>query len=352
MPSRPRVRWAYSRNPGLVLAILSVAVGLGFVLNSCSLMQAIFPPTPPQPRPFNHEAHTVRGISCADCHEGAEKEVKAGMPSKAFCMNCHEDLDKEKDKPLEKKVAWFLGEDGEPRWAAFGRQNEEIKFSHAAHAGKTACIACHSGMDKNTGLIPQGPQRMNACVSCHQEKAPAKMECLACHTTIDKSRKPENHFQLWTKLHGACARQGGEVATSNNCSLCHQQNSCTTCHQTVPPQDHTNFWRHKAHGISAGLDRARCSTCHTSDSCSSCHKVTAPLSHTAGWNAPRSGHCTGCHLPVQSSGSCAVCHKGTPGHASSPPKPVWHSAAMNCTACHGATLKHPNNGDNCNACHR
>jgi hypothetical protein len=87
----------------------------------------------------------VRGISCADCHEGTEKEAKAGMPSKAFCMNCHDDLDKEKDKPLEKKVAWFLDGSGEPQWADFGRQKEEIKFSHAAHAGKTAASPATPG---------------------------------------------------------------------------------------------------------------------------------------------------------------------------------------------------------------
>lgn len=352
MRSKPRVRWVSWQNPGLVIVIASALAGAAVVLSSCGFLQAILPSSAPPPRPFNHEAHSVRGISCTDCHEGAEKEAKAGMPSKAFCMNCHEDLDKEKDKPLEKKVAWFLDESGEPLWATFGRQKEEIKFSHAAHAGKTACVGCHAGMDKNTGLIPQGPQRMTSCIACHLEKAPAKRECSVCHKSIDQTRKPENHFQLWTKSHGMCARQGAEAATANSCSLCHTQNSCTMCHQTVPPQDHNEFWRIKSHGFSAGLDRSRCSTCHTTDYCTSCHKVAAPMSHTAGWNAPREGHCKSCHVPVQTSGSCAVCHKTTPGHALSPPKPSWHTANMVCTSCHGATLKHPDNGDNCNACHR
>lgn len=352
MPSKPRVRWVTWREPGLVIVPVCVVIGFGVILSSCGLLQAVFPPAAPAPRPFNHEAHTVRGISCIDCHEGAEKEAKAGMPTKAFCMNCHDDLDKEKDKPLEKKVAWFLGEDGEPRWSAFGRQKDEIKFSHGAHAGKAACTDCHAGMDKNTGLLPQGPQRMASCVACHQEKAPAKMDCLACHTTIDRSRKPENHAQLWSKQHGACARAGAEAATVNNCSLCHQQNSCTACHQTVPPEDHNNYWRLKAHGFAAGIDRGRCSTCHTTDSCTACHKVTAPISHGAGWNAPRNDHCKSCHVPVQASGGCAACHKDTAGHPTSPPKPAWHTAGMNCAACHGSSLKHFNPGDNCNSCHR
>jgi hypothetical protein len=80
----------------------------------------------------------------------------------------------------------------------------------------------------------------------------------ACHTSIDRTRPSENHFQLWTKRHGTCAREGAAAATANSCTLCHQPNACTTCHQTVMPEDHNNFWRLKAHGIASGLDRSRC----------------------------------------------------------------------------------------------
>jgi hypothetical protein len=341
------------RDPGLVIVTLCAAGLIWTVATSCSLIRFLSPSPAPQPRPFNHEAHIVRGVSCADCHEGAEKEVKAGMPTKAFCMNCHEDLDKEKDKPLEKKVAWFLGPDGEPRWAWYGRQKDEVNFSHASHfQAKVACTSCHGGMDKDTGLIPRAPQRMSSCVACHETQAPAKRECSTCHTSIDRTRKPENHDQLWSKSHGACARAGAETATLNNCSLCHQQNSCTTCHQTALPEDHNNFWRLKAHGIASSLDRSRCTTCHRTDYCTSCHQVTAPLSHGPGWNAPRSDHCQSCHVPVQTSPGCAVCHKDSGGHPTSPPKPAWHTPGMNCVACHGPTLKHFNPGGNCNACHR
>ena len=352
MRSSARVRLVSWRDPGLVIVILC-AVGLVWtVATSCSLIGLLSPEPAPKPRPFNHEAHVVRGISCTDCHEGAEKEAKAGMPSKAFCMNCHDDLDKEKDKPLEKKVAWFLGKDGEPRWAWFGRQKDEVKFSHGSHhQAKVACAACHGAMDKDTGLVPRGPQRMSSCVSCHETQAPAKRECSVCHTSIDRTRKPENHDQLWSKTHGACSRTGAGVATVNNCSLCHQQNSCTTCHQTVLPEDHDNFWRLKAHGLVSGLDRSRCTTCHRTDFCTACHQVTAPMSHQAGWNPPRNNHCRSCHLPVQTTPSCGVCHRDAI-HPTAPPKPAWHTPAMNCLACHGPTMKHFNPGDNCNFCHR
>jgi hypothetical protein len=353
MRSEPAATWLSWRNPGLVLVGVSLAAGLAVVLSSCTLFQALYPPATPPPRPFNHEAHTVRGIGCADCHEGAEKEARAGMPSKAFCMNCHEDLDKEKDKPREKKVEWFLDEKGEVRWADFGTQKPDVKFSHASHAAKkVACTACHLDMDKNTGLIPHGPQRMSSCVACHQEKATAKLDCSTCHTEIDRTRKPDNHFQLWTKTHGSAAREGVAVATVNNCALCHQPQACTICHQTVPPEDHTEFWRLRAHGLTVALDRSRCQTCHTTDMCVRCHTVAEPVSHVGGWGATQEKHCFSCHLPLQTSGSCAVCHRDTAGHALAPPKPPWHTANMICRTCHAAALKHPDNGDNCNSCHR
>src|SRR5204863_9297004 len=124
MRSEPSLPWLTWRNPGLLLAGILLAGGLAVLLSSCTLFRAAFPAAPPKPRPFNHEAHIVRGVACADCHEGAEKEARAGMPAKAFCMNCHEELDKEKDKPIEKKVAWFQNDQGEIHWADFGKQKE------------------------------------------------------------------------------------------------------------------------------------------------------------------------------------------------------------------------------------
>jgi predicted CXXCH cytochrome family protein len=341
-------------SPGLWLSRL--VVGLSLAATSCTLFQALMPDPVAKPRPFNHEAHTVRGIGCVDCHEGGDAKdvVHVPMPTKTFCMTCHEDLDKDKDKPVEKKVAWFLDEKGDPRWATFGKQTADIKFSHAPHAaGKVDCLACHAGMDKNIGLLPKGGlQRMTACIACHQEKATTKLECSTCHQSIDRQHAPPNHQQLWTKTHGKCSRDGAQVATGNDCAMCHQQNACATCHNTVAPDDHTTFWRLRAHGVTSGLDRSRCSTCHQTDFCVRCHSTTAPVSHGAGWNAPRDNHCVNCHQPLATSQGCAVCHRDTPGHLSAPPKPVWHTAGMICLSCHAATMKHPNNGDNCNSCHR
>ena len=158
-----------------LLAFLFVVGGSWGIATSCSLMNAIVPSAAPPPRPFNHEAHLVRGLECADCHDKAEEEVQAGMPTREMCWLCHEELDEDPDKPREQKVAWFEDKSGEARWSAFEKQSEEVIFSHQVHADKkVTCLECHSGMDKNTGLVPGGIQRMSACQACHEEKAPAK----------------------------------------------------------------------------------------------------------------------------------------------------------------------------------
>ncbi len=333
----------YPRTRGKALVLGATIVALAA---ACA---ALFRPREAKPRPFNHAAHLERGLECISCHSGAEREAKAGMPSKELCNSCHEELDREPGRPREKTVAWFLDERGEPRWSEYTRQSSEIRFSHAAHAAKKVdCLACHSGMDKNTGIVPSVPQRMDSCVSCHR-----KDDCSTCHTGTARDRSPANHERGWQKLHGLCARQGRGSATANDCTLCHRSDSCVTCHQTKPPADHTNFWRHAGHGVAAKLDRERCRTCHQSDSCVACHQETAPRNHRGDWNAPRNRHCTSCHLPLSTqSGSCITCHKSTPGHDSAPAKPAWHNAAMNCRSCHTISLKHPDNGDNCNSCHQ
>ncbi len=320
---------------------------------SCTFFGSLWPSGAAAPRPFNHEAHIVRGPACADCHEKAEKEAVAGMPSKEFCMNCHEDLDKDPAKPLEKKVAWFLDPKGDPVWTAYTKQSPEIRFSHAAHAAKgVGCTSCHEGIDKDTGLVSGKLQRMASCTACHAEKAVAKNDCRTCHTQQDRLVPPKNHAQLWATMHGSAARVGGAFSTANQCALCHTNDACVTCHQTRMPRDHTEAWRHRPHGIAAGVDRQRCTVCHAADGCGRGHQETVPLSHGAGFGAPQNRHCTGCHLPVQQSAGCGVCHRSTPSHDASPPQPPWHTPAMNCRSCHAASLKHPDNGDNCAACHR
>jgi hypothetical protein len=273
------------------------------------------------------------------------------MPSKELCMGCHEEIDADPRRPLEQKVAWFLDAGGAPAWSAFTKQSEEVRFSHASHAAKkVSCAACHAEIEKSAGLLPGMAQPMSSCVACHERGARGKSACSDCHRVLDRTVAPPNHARMWMARHGEGSRTGRGAA--NDCAMCHQRNECSTCHQARAPADHTMFWRLRGHGAAASVSRERCATCHAGDSCDRCHQETAPLSHTGGWACPKNQHCTSCHLPLASSGSCAVCHRSTPGHGSAPARPAWHNASMNCRSCHASSLKHPDNGDDCNACHQ
>ncbi|HKS15828.1 MAG TPA: cytochrome c3 family protein [Planctomycetota bacterium] len=321
--------------------------------SSCAVWRSIVGESGPPPRPFNHLAHLDRGVDCLSCHEGADKLDLAGMPGKDLCMTCHEDIDKDPERPAEKKVAWFLDAKGEPAWSAFTKQSKEVLFSHGRHAGKgVACASCHEGIEKNTGLVPGMVQRMSSCVACHESSATSYNRCESCHSEITATTRPPNHDRIWKRMHGQASRMGAAAATANQCSMCHEKDSCASCHQAEAPENHNAFWRIRGHGIAATVDRMRCQTCHASDGCDRCHQETAPASHTAGWDCPRNRHCNGCHVPLQTSGSCFVCHKSTPGHDTAPPMPAWHNPSLNCRSCHAASLKHPDNGDRCISCHR
>jgi len=312
-----------------------------------------------------------RAFACRDCHDASAPGYAFGLPTceschrqvdaafvdrhvaqySADCFACHRQLE-----PFDHQVFPLTGRHAGVRCASCHAQQDFAQIS-------AECIACHRDPEIHAGLFGKD------CAACHTINGwlPARLskhdfpldhgsegeiDCATCHTRIDRWTPPENHRQLWTQLHGACSRQGAEAATANDCSMCHRKDSCTECHQTQPPRDHTEYWRIQAHGMAAGIDRSRCQTCHASDSCDRCHQSTAPRSHTAGFNAPGNRHCAGCHVPLQTSGGCFVCHKSTPGHDSAPPKPAWHTPAMNCRSCHAASMKHLDNGDNCNACHR
>ncbi len=181
------------------------------------------------------------------------------------------------------------------------------------------------------------------------------MGCAACHDDgRTRETRPPGHNSQWIRGHGEFIHQNG-FKTETYCTVCHNQSQCSRCHQQEAPRNHTEFWRLKGHGIAAGLDRASCFTCHHGvDSCQRCHATTAPLDHSAAWGAPSNRHCLGCHFPLTSAGAerCAVCHTGTPSHASAPPQPAnaLHISNANCQTCH-TPLRHPDNGMACAICH-
>ncbi|MBI2920842.1 MAG: cytochrome c3 family protein [Planctomycetes bacterium] len=324
---------------------------LTLLVGACGVTRLLGNSKPP-PRLFNHKKHvTDEGLECASCHNKATKEDGAGMPvSLKKCMLCHEGIDEQKGEG--RHLADLLGE--KPVWDLQLSQPEDIKFSHKRHVtdAGVACAECHKDIETNTAISPDMKLTMDDCMSCHTQKK-ASTECLTCHTEMRDDVPPPSHRLNWIRNHGPVIRTADDSNYENRCDLCHRQDHCTKCHQDEPPANHTNFWRLKGHSVSASVDRSRCATCHQDDSCDRCHQDTAPRSHTASWGSPKDRHCLSCHDNAGT--DCAFCHKeGTPSHLDAEDKPSWHTAGMNCRQCHGVTqpLPHPDNGDDCNACHK
>ncbi|OGQ07521.1 MAG: hypothetical protein A3G32_01195 [Deltaproteobacteria bacterium RIFCSPLOWO2_12_FULL_40_28] len=181
-------------------------------------------------------------------------------------------------------------------------------------------------------------------------------KCIDCHDDIKNTKvKPLNHDATWKREHGKFESQRYGFKNENVCSLCHTEAQCTKCHQQEAPQQHTEFWKQRGHGVFVGLDRSSCMTCHNdAQFCERCHRLTEPRSHTAGWGATTNRHCNSCHFPLTAAGGqqCAVCHAGTPSHNSTPSQPsdALHVTGANCAGCH-TSLRHPDNGMACTICH-
>ena len=67
-----------------------------------------------QPVAFPHNTHMKMGLSCIDCHIGADTRADAGIPSVTKCMLCHAKLGR--DKPEVKKVVEYANQKIEIPW--------------------------------------------------------------------------------------------------------------------------------------------------------------------------------------------------------------------------------------------
>ena len=295
---------------------------------------------------FSHAKHVgEEELECLDCHMGYEDD-DPGMPRERACMLCHEDIDSE--APPARRIENLFA-DGKFKVAAVNALDSEIKFSHLAHVtDEEGCADCHDAIIESDGVRPWMAITMEQCVSCHEAKG-ASTSCETCHEEIRADVPPPSHAAGWTEFHGQSVRNASHL-TANRCDTCHEESTCTTCHQEQPPANHTNYWRRRAHGLTARMDRQTCSACHEPSYCDRCHSNAVPQSHNGLWGSSKNTHCLNCHTSG-SQQSCSLCHlSGTPSHSLAPPKPPGHNPASNCRACH-LILPHADNGDDCNSCH-
>ena len=294
---------------------------------------------------FSHATHVLgEELECIDCHMDYEESDQPGMPVEDDCLLCHDPEDPELPPvPMDRFYA-----EGEILAARVGALPDEVVFSHQAHVtDEEGCLDCHAAVAGGERIQSWMAMDMDGCVDCHDEAGLAD-DCASCHAEIRLDASPWTHDGIWGKHHGLSVRDRSDL-TVDRCDLCHEESTCDSCHQENPPESHNSFWRRRAHGLTASMDRQSCAACHRQDYCDRCHREALPMTHRGPWGGSRNTHCYGCHL-TEADQSCFLCHDGTPSHAMAPPQPPGHDPASDCRSCH-VILTHVDKGDDCNLCH-
>jgi menaquinone reductase, multiheme cytochrome c subunit len=153
------------------------------ILAACSARA----PAPAQPIAFDHALHLRvhlddRALTCVDCHAGAERAARAGLPAITTCLRCHMRPQGDPPSAKERQVRALAGG---VRWVQVTRNPGHVYFSHRAHVtiAKLACAGCHGDVATWTAP-PIAPEarlvRMSGCLACHREQG-APTDCGACH---------------------------------------------------------------------------------------------------------------------------------------------------------------------------
>lgn len=296
---------------------------------------------------FSHETHVVgEEMECIDCHVDYEDSDATGVLDLEECLLCHEEVDQ--DLSADRRAGAFFV-DGAYQLTNASELDPEITFSHLQHVtDEQGCADCHEAVIESDGVKSWMAVDMQQCMDCHTETG-YSTACAACHQEIREDTAPESHAGAWDKQHGLTVRScSGQ--TVDRCELCHTEATCVICHQEEMPENHTNHWRRRAHGLTARMDRENCAACHGPDYCDSCHQSAVPQNHTGLWGSSRNTHCYGCHVS-DAEQSCFMCHHaGAPSHQLAPPQPPGHDPSSDCRSCH-LLMTHVDNGDDCNRCH-
>lgn len=133
----------------------------------------------PQPIAFSHRQHVEAGLKCADCHPGAAKSERAGLPAAASCLVCHRAI--RADSPEVRKLHDYQGKGGRIPWVRVYRVPEFVFFSHASHTqAGVACESCHGEVSKRDVLEKEVSTSMTACMNCHAARRVSN-DCHFCH---------------------------------------------------------------------------------------------------------------------------------------------------------------------------
>ena len=290
--------------------------------------------------------------ACMECH------TKSAAPNE--CATCHQEIRADKAPPSH--AAGWLGAHG--LVSPTGMGSTTAQSCDLCHSVPNDCQTCHTqtppashsrpDFQRTHGqalLSARGPEAQQRCDMCHHERR----DCDACHEKV----LPMSHRRNWMVRHGQVMR-GASTFEEARCAYCHvDEQFCERCHKIEAPRNHTMLFRNSTHGVIASIDRESCKTCHNTPFCIRCHEQSEPRSHKGQWAYCRNTHCAGCHVPITASQGCYVCHRTNPTHPTAPPQPPGHNPAWNCRGCHNAVggggakpLKHYDNGQACQSCHK
>lgn len=159
----------------LVLSLSASAIGLN---GDTKVKEVKFPvAVKSQPIPFSHKKHAF--ILCSNCHTGATRKERAGLPDTALCMMCHAAI-KAESKAIQTLRTYY--ESGKKvEWVRIYTVPDFVFFSHATHhqAG-IVCVECHGSVNTRDVLAREKPTDMVSCMKCHMAKK-ASTDCALCH---------------------------------------------------------------------------------------------------------------------------------------------------------------------------
>ena len=138
----------------------------------------------PAPVLFSHYVHTKEHkIKCLNCHRGAVRDMRAGIPNIETCSICHSKIINPSSE-REKQVYYYVKNKKQIPWVSYYVVPDYVYFSHMRHVkiGKLDCVVCHGDMTKQTSpmLKEVKPFKMQVCFDCHQEQK-ITTDCGNCH---------------------------------------------------------------------------------------------------------------------------------------------------------------------------
>lgn len=304
-------------------------------------------------------AHNEHGISCTQCHEGADGIGKLVFKKELGVMLVYDVVGLEAPPEPEEKVNL------ENRLRCLKCHSDYISLTSRRvinpHEDVTDCSSCHKGHERGMSEKTCGECHVKPMESLDENGGRhAKKGCSFCH--LQHGFKPK-----CTDCHGLYHPAGFE-----DCSQCHvdahaprdiefstviSRDECTMCHSPVikttfeaNPTKHATLdcvLCHPIHG--QALDCTNCHAGHdefmSSEDCGKCHiqgHVPTQVNYPADTPATL---CAGCHeenarhleenITGHSDKNCAYCHP-------------QHKQIPSCTTCHGS--KH-GMSSGCTTCH-